>query len=274
MPLCRWGVEDNGEVYTYGFEIRMSNAWNFPDFVKENTMAHEMIHVEDYYLNPQNFYYYDEGWVAMKYQAHGNKFFQPEARRLKQFGFDVNTYATKEEMAVSVMNDEARKKVEARRERMQNIRYVLLGATYNEEVKRGQVNVYKLRNVEDARKMADKIKENDKKFFERWGKHKFAKLEYYDVMSKLCSKWHYSKTVDEYDAMYYTAWDKLIEDIGSGARLCEKRTFDTEINPEFFKNLDLQLAESAQEVVKEEAIQGENAVATMASDGTLTTEIA
>lgn len=288
VAMCRWEVDEYGEVSTHNFLIKMSNAWNFPEHVKENTLAHEMIHIEDYYLNPQHFYYYDNGWVALKYQAHGNKFFQPEAKRLRQYGFDINTYATKEECAVSIMNDEARKKVEAKRQQMANIRYSLLAAKYTQEVSRDQVAVYKLRNIADAKKMADELKEKDKRFFTRWGKHMFETLEYYDVMSKMCSHWKYSKDTFECQKMFDMAWDKLLEDLGKNARLCERWRINIEIDPELFKKFDMQmqlaennLTNSEEDVIFNETeqventpIQGGETVATMNADGTLTTEIA
>lgn len=285
--LCHWAVNADGEVSSYDFEIKMSNAWDFPERVKENTLAHEMIHIEDYFLNPQHFFRYNGEWLRVRYQAHGNRFFQPEARRLKQFGFDINTYASKEEMTISTMDANMKRKVDARREQMSKIRYALLGATYNDEIRPGQVNVYKLRNVDDARKMADSIKQNDRMFYERWGKHKFEKLEYYDVMSNLCADWRFSKTPDECASMYYTGWEKLIEDMGKGARLCEKRALNTKIDPDFFKNLDKQVQLAENELTKKkekgnfikeeqtttEPIQGGEVIATISADGAPVTEI-
>lgn len=85
-------------------KITLSNYYDSSESVKLNTLIHEMIHIADYTFNPQHFLNRTRN-KRRKYDAHGPIFFQPEAERLKQFGFDVHKNVTEEEQAVSQLSD-------------------------------------------------------------------------------------------------------------------------------------------------------------------------
>lgn len=86
-------------------DITISNYYDSPEYVKLNTLLHEMIHIYDYVKNPDRFYdFVHHHFRSSKIQdAHG-MFFLSEANRLRDFGFDVNTHVTNEEIKASTLS--------------------------------------------------------------------------------------------------------------------------------------------------------------------------
>ena len=70
--------------------ITMSNYYDAPEDVKLTTLLHEMIHVEDYTLNPHHFV---RNGQKCHYDAHG-WWFRKEAARLKKYGWDIQQHVT------------------------------------------------------------------------------------------------------------------------------------------------------------------------------------
>ena len=86
--------------------ITISNYYDSPEGVKKNTLLHEMIHIYDYVLNPHHFI---RNGRRVKYNAHG-WFFNEQAIRLRQFGWDINTKVTNEEKVVSTLSEATKQK--------------------------------------------------------------------------------------------------------------------------------------------------------------------
>jgi hypothetical protein len=86
--------------------ITISNYYDSPEHVKKNTLLHEMIHIYDYTINPQHFI---RNGRKVKYNAHG-WFFNEQAIRLRQFGWDINTKVTTEEKVVSSLSESTKQK--------------------------------------------------------------------------------------------------------------------------------------------------------------------
>lgn len=90
----------------YNFGITLSNYWDSPEEVKQNTLIHEMIHIADYYFHPEHF------TNRRRYDAHGAEFFLKEAERIRPYGFDITKYVSQEQKSVSQLNPATQKKLE------------------------------------------------------------------------------------------------------------------------------------------------------------------
>lgn len=104
---CRWSTSLSRGLQAREFKIYMSNAWDSPEWVLENTLAHEMIHIMDYAYCPEHFLaqdYYGR-WKHVKYDAHGPIYFMRWAKKLESYGFDIMRNASSEEKAVSTLSE-------------------------------------------------------------------------------------------------------------------------------------------------------------------------
>lgn len=81
--------------------ITLSNYYDSPEEVKLNTLLHEMIHIADYYYNPNHFVC---GGKKVRYDAHG-WWFKQEAARLSKYGWDIEKYVTLEAQSVSTLSE-------------------------------------------------------------------------------------------------------------------------------------------------------------------------
>lgn len=88
--------------------ITMSNKFDSPEKVKIATLVHEMIHIADYYFNPQHFVRNGKKVSKRSYDAHGYVYFIPQMNRvneiLKGEGIVVSAKVTKEEQNQSTLN--------------------------------------------------------------------------------------------------------------------------------------------------------------------------
>lgn len=117
----RWGFAQckyqynsiSNKIVTYDYVISMSNAYDSPEEIKENTLIHEMIHILDYKLHPEYYVYKDyKGWHRRKgYDAHGPLFFMKEAQRLSQYGFNIQRLVQAEEIDASQMTNKVQKRI-------------------------------------------------------------------------------------------------------------------------------------------------------------------
>lgn len=87
--------------------ITISNYYDSPEDVKLTTLLHEMIHIEDYTFYPEHFVRYGRRRTGHSYDAHG-WWFKSECERLKEFGWDIEKYVTKEEISVSELSSSAK----------------------------------------------------------------------------------------------------------------------------------------------------------------------
>lgn len=84
--------------------IAISNYYDSPEFIKENTLLHEMIHVLDYVTHPEH--YVIKHSPNRYYNAHG-KWFLNECKRFLEFGYDIQKNTTKEEEQCSTLSKSA-----------------------------------------------------------------------------------------------------------------------------------------------------------------------
>lgn len=82
----------------YDYEIGFSKYYELTEKERTNTLLHEMIHIADYYHYPEHFW---NGKYKVKYDAHGPIFFQKEAQRLKQYGWDIEKYVDRKKGEVT-----------------------------------------------------------------------------------------------------------------------------------------------------------------------------
>lgn len=87
--------------------ITISNYYDSPEEVKLTTLLHEMIHIEDYTLCPEHYVRYGRRRSGHSYDAHG-WWFKSECERLKEFGWEIEKYVTKEEISVSELSSSAK----------------------------------------------------------------------------------------------------------------------------------------------------------------------
>lgn len=87
--------------------ITISNYYDSPEEVKLTTLLHEMIHIEDYTFYPEHFVRYGRRRSGHSYDAHG-WWFKSECNRLKEFGWEIEKYVTKEEIEVSNLSTNSR----------------------------------------------------------------------------------------------------------------------------------------------------------------------
>lgn len=87
--------------------ITLSNYFDSPEEVKLTTLLHEMIHIADYTLHPEHFGIVKNGRKqSAHYDAHGEDFFLPEARRLSADGWNIEKYVSEEEKSVSHLSSQ------------------------------------------------------------------------------------------------------------------------------------------------------------------------
>lgn len=122
LPICsfatnnasrRWGFASarmnmfDGRMFD--FHITLSNYFDSPEEVKQNTLIHEMIHIADYYFHPEHFI-----GRRRKYDSHGPEFFLVEAARIAPYGFDIQKYVSEEEKSLSQLNATTKKRMETK----------------------------------------------------------------------------------------------------------------------------------------------------------------
>lgn len=90
--------------------ITISNYYDSPEHVKKNTLIHEMIHIYDYVLNPHHFIRNGRRVSGHTYNAHG-WWFQEQCDRIRKYGYNIDTKVTADELKVSSLSDESKKKL-------------------------------------------------------------------------------------------------------------------------------------------------------------------
>ena len=93
--------------------IAISNYYDSPEHVKENTLLHEMIHVLDYVTHPEH--YVIRHTPNRYYNAHG-KWFLNECKRFLEFGYDIQKNITKEEEQCSKLSKSASLNLELKKQ--------------------------------------------------------------------------------------------------------------------------------------------------------------
>lgn len=167
-------------------KILLSNYFNSTEEEAINTLLHEMIHIEDYTLNPEHFF-------DKNYDAHFSSFFQSEKKRINAIGFSITEYVTQEESKraydLETQRIEAEKKrIEAEKKSMENngVYYV--------------IGILKL----------DPKKEGDKTFYIAvWTEEKYMEKVYYGFIN-YAYDFRYTRIGDRVD--WYKCYDSKILD--------------------------------------------------------------
>lgn len=103
-----WGFAS----YKYDFKnstiiplsITLSNYYDSPEYVKIQTLLHEMIHIEDYVCHSEHFIKNGRKIRGNHYDAHGY-WFQQEAKRItSESGYQIANHVTKEEIDSSKLS--------------------------------------------------------------------------------------------------------------------------------------------------------------------------
>lgn len=114
---ARFAMGSGRSIITWDYNISMTNAYSMTEETKVNTLIHEMIHILDYLKNPHYYGYYDYSgkFHRNRYDAHGELFFIPEAKRLTKFGFNITKLVTADEMESSELDASIAKRMEKKR---------------------------------------------------------------------------------------------------------------------------------------------------------------
>lgn len=89
--------------------ITISNYYDSPEYVKIQTLLHEMIHIKDYTFNPHHFLKNRRRISKRTYDAHGS-WFNEEAKRISKLsGFTITNHVTREESKVSALSEHSKR---------------------------------------------------------------------------------------------------------------------------------------------------------------------
>jgi hypothetical protein len=97
-------------------QIIISNYYDSPEYVKIQTLLHEMIHIADYTFNPNHFIRNRKPVKVSEYDPHGNWFMDEAWRISKESGYDVWRCVTKREQLVSKVSKKTKEHTNRRME--------------------------------------------------------------------------------------------------------------------------------------------------------------
>ena len=103
-----WTKDWNTRTYVaHNPVLELSNYYDSDEWVKLNTLVHEMVHLYEFFVEPTYVQKYIlTGRHSKEYPAHGHGvIFFREAERLKQYGFDIQRYVTQEKKNASRLSD-------------------------------------------------------------------------------------------------------------------------------------------------------------------------
>lgn len=262
---CEFKVDDYGEPYASKLTIIMSNAYDSPEEVKENTLVHEMIHIFDYYLHPHYYVYKDyKGWHHRKgYDAHGPIFFLKEAQRLQQYGYNIQRLVSAEEYDVSQLTDKVIKRQENKKAKGFVIGFLYFNWKYPRNYTlKNEGMWFKTSSPNQFNKIVEQEKEKCK-ILKKDGEYPCFSIvgylthqEKYDEFSGCrgpISGWYCS----------VNDWEKMVEEMGKDKQLIGQFYFE-DIN-ESYQPQTKQLNNQ-----KRQLTDGENGIGKMNADGSLT----
>jgi len=119
--------------------LTISNFFDSPEHVKENTLIHEMIHILDYVTHPEH--YVAKHKSNRRYDAHGT-WFQLQALKFEKLGYVITEKATAEEEKVSKYSE-----VEKRRLERKKSEALLCAVICEKKVWICKTDIYKVKNV-------------------------------------------------------------------------------------------------------------------------------
>ena len=124
--------------------ITLSNYYDSPERVKQNTLLHEMIHILDYTLNPNHFISNGRKVTKRCYDAHGY-WFMKQANRLNELGWEVAKHVTRDEIKQSTLSPSAKRK--ENKQLKDGIVCVITGDRYSWMIKTNTSNIHTLLNT-------------------------------------------------------------------------------------------------------------------------------
>lgn len=264
---CKFKSDYGEEVYTYDFTIFMSNAYDSPEEVKENTLVHEMIHILDYKLNPQHYVYRDyKGWHKRRnYDAHGPIFFLKEAHRLNQYGFKIEKYVQAEEKSVSQMTTKVQQRIDNKKAKG----FILGCVQYNHQHpntfgKPKDCMWFKTSSVNMFNTIVKNALETSKYYFKE-GQHLYYSITGYLTHSDKYEDYGGSRNTFKGWWCTWDEWEKMIQELGTDKELIGQYYFEDmneSVNP-------LRKVNKQPKVL----IDGDNGIAKLNKDGSVTYRI-
>lgn len=126
LPLVKFNVNNSRDrwgyaSYRYGYNkvtpesITMSNYYDSPEIVKQQTLIHEMIHILDYFKNPSHFVINGRKVSKRSYDAHGS-WFMSQANRIAELSnrkYVISPKVTAEEHNASSYSANTKKNIKA-----------------------------------------------------------------------------------------------------------------------------------------------------------------
>lgn len=88
--------------------ITLSNYYDSPEYVKIQTLLHEMIHIEDYFWHPEHFIINGKKVRGNYYDAHGTWFVKEAARITAESGYNIATHVTTPEISCSKLSTKSK----------------------------------------------------------------------------------------------------------------------------------------------------------------------
>lgn len=253
---CTWRINKWGDIYPDEMSITMSNAYDSPEEVKENTLIHEMIHILDYIQHPENFVTKtSKGWsLKRKYNAHGPFFFLKEAQRLSQYGFNIQKLVSAEEIDSSIITNKVQKRIDNKKAKG----FIIGCVVFNPKYPRSTPLQNEAMWFKTTPNMLQTIIENCKtKYPVKNEQRPYFSIEAYLTHQEKYDE--YSGCRDTIKGWYCSIpeWDKMVEEMGKDKKIVQQVIFDN-------------ISESYQPMPKNKLTDGENGIAKLNSDDSLT----
>ena len=257
---CAFKIDDYGKLYASEFTIIMSNAYDSPEEVKENTLVHEMIHILDYVLHPDYYVYKDyKGWHHRKgYDAHGPVFFLKEAQRLQQYGYNIQRLVTAEEFDVSQLTN----KVIQRQANKKAKGFVIGYMKYNKQVPDMQKRPADGMWFKTTENQLPKIVSNQLSLYNQYnGMHPIESFTAYVTHLEKYDDYQGCRDYVRGWSINNNEWNKMVDEMGDDKKL----VMDKQINK---VNESLDKIQNTKQ--KRQLTDGENGIGKINSDGSLT----
>lgn len=197
----RWGYAQCNFKKIYdgyvavNLSITLSNYYDSSELVKENTLIHEMIHIDDF-VNHLYHYISNDG-RKRKYDCHGY-WFLSECNRIKEFGYDITKYVSEEEKSQSNISDDNLSKLNKKKEN--GSLFFIVKLNRNESYYKdynGKYNVgFAKFNEKDLNKITDWLSMHANQYIDNMDIYKSFSIEGAKMRCKNNGGWWYATNED------------------------------------------------------------------------------
>lgn len=127
-----WGRDMNGIPYARTPVLKLSNYMDAPEWVKLNTLVHEMCHLYEVFCEPKyilEVFRYNR--YTANYPRHGHgKVFYEQARKVEQIcGIEITRFVSDERLASASLSDNVKDKAEQKIKTLGGIDFILVLTT-------------------------------------------------------------------------------------------------------------------------------------------------